>query len=231
MFTIDLWQDYGHQTRYTDLGNNWIGILCNCPEPTQQNPDLPKLWANKIYKELDMTNYLNEKRPLPTSTTLTLDLTNNNPSYITISPSSYNVNYFDNVKYKVNVQPIIPTIAKYFRFGTNPSKTATKHSLTKATISQYTVYVDQEFVEIKDSGNNGIEIMVLLNNNYQWTYTPTSTSYISIGNRSPSEQSVSFYDIDDNYLFCIRDTAVSSTGKSTESSKVLLNKTLFNFDF
>lgn len=114
MFTIDLWQDYGHQTGYTDLGNNWIGILCNCPQPTEQNPDLPKLWANKIYKELDMTNYLNEKRPLPTSTVLTLNLNNNVPNYITVNPSDYNVNYFDKVKYKVNIPiPNITQISNY----------------------------------------------------------------------------------------------------------------------
>lgn len=101
MFTIDLWQDYGHQTGYTDLGNNWIGVLCNCPEPTQQNPDLPKLWANKIYKELDMTNYLNEKRPLPVSTQKVLNITENTVSPQTIYPPTGE--YWDSIQYTVNV--------------------------------------------------------------------------------------------------------------------------------
>lgn len=52
--TIDLWNDETGNHSYTDLGNNSIGVLSNCPEPNYQNPLIPKLWANKIYKEINI---------------------------------------------------------------------------------------------------------------------------------------------------------------------------------
>lgn len=54
--TINLWQDTSN-TAYTDLGNNYIGVLCNAPDGQTQG--VPKLYANQIYKEIDLTDYIN----------------------------------------------------------------------------------------------------------------------------------------------------------------------------
>ena len=52
--TTDTWNDNENEFTITDLGNNYIGVRSVCPEN-------PKLYANKIYKEINLTQYLQQK--------------------------------------------------------------------------------------------------------------------------------------------------------------------------
>lgn len=72
MYTIDQWDDEENSYGVTDLGNNYIGVLNECPNN-------PKLFANKIYSEIDLTNYLNNKYP---TNECSLEIDNNVIQYV-----------------------------------------------------------------------------------------------------------------------------------------------------
>lgn len=72
VYTIDQWDDEENSYGVTDLGNNYIGVLNECPNN-------PKLFANKIYNEIDLTNYLNNKYP---TNECSLEIDNNVIQYV-----------------------------------------------------------------------------------------------------------------------------------------------------